>query len=252
MVGTGGHDLVLARRMSVWRQTRKFAAAFGPWIAGALLLIGCCLAWLLLPLADWLRSFSEWVQQFGVAGVLAFSFAYLLGVVVLVPSSPMSLAAGLAYGWWGIPIVLVVETTGATVSFLISRYLLRKKVRAATSKRPLARATVQAVNAEGWKTVVLLRLSPILPFNAQSYLLGATDIPLVPYVAATTAGILPGTIVAVYLGVLGIAVGQEGVSPISLVLLVLGLTATVVVTVLVTIKARARLQAGDVKKKSSG
>src|SRR5260370_405018 len=68
----------------------------------------------------------------------------------------------------------------------------------------------KAVAEDGWKIVGLLRLSPLVPFNLQNYLFGATGIPFAHFVAATFFGIIPGTALYTYFGVLGAAAGKAG------------------------------------------
>jgi len=99
---------------------------------------------------------------------------------------------------------------GASLAFLIARYLARDKVRLLLERRRNLAAIDKAVAEEGWKIVGLLRLSPLIPFNLQNYLFGVTAIPFPHFVAATFAGIFPGTALYVYLGVLENATGAGG------------------------------------------
>ena len=98
-------------------------------------------------------------------------------MVLLLPVWPLSIAGGLAFGMMGIPLVVVSATVGAALAFLVSRYLARQIVRNIAHKRPVLRAIDEAVTDEGWKVVILLRLSPLVPFNLQNYFLGATGYP---------------------------------------------------------------------------
>jgi len=103
-----------------------------------------------------------------------------------------------------------------------------------------------AVTEDGWKVVVLMRLSPLIPFNLQNYVFGITGIGFAPYVAATFVGIMPGTAFYLYLGVLGRAVADSsaagGGGPLRWVFLGIGLAATAAVAFLITWKARAKLK----------
>ena len=66
----------------------------------------------------------------------------------------------------------------------------------------------RAVADDGWKVVVLMRLSPVVPFNLQNYALGVTAIPFVQYLTATLIGIVPGIAIYVYFGIFGERVGK--------------------------------------------
>ena len=86
-----------------------------------------------------------------------------------------------------------------------------------------------------------------MPFNLQNYAFGATGIPFMHFVAATFFGIIPGTALYIYLGVLGGAAGEAG--PLKWAFFALGLIATIAVTALIARKARQKLReaglAGD-------
>ena len=92
--------------------------------------------------------------------------------------------------------------------------------------------------------MLLLRLSPLFPFNVQNYLYGVTGIGFGQCLAATFFGIMPGTLLYVYIGAAGrlALAGDEPAGVLRWVLFGLGLLATLAVTVLVTRRARAALQ----------
>jgi uncharacterized membrane protein YdjX (TVP38/TMEM64 family) len=107
------------------------------------------------------------------------------------------------YGFWGFPLVVASATTGAAIAFLIARYFAFQAVDRALEKRPFTRALKQAVRKEGWKFMVLLRISPLVPFNLNNYLLGDAPVSFASYIFATLIGTLPGTALYIYLGTLG-------------------------------------------------
>ncbi len=152
----------------------------------------------------------------------------------------LTIAAGFAWGLWGLPIVLVAATIGASLAFLITRYAARERIRRLLETRRNLAAIDKAVAEAGWKTVALLRLSPLIPFNLQNYLFGVTAIPFPHFVAATFVGIIPGTALYTYLGALGNAVGDG--SPVKWAFFGAGLLATLIVVILVSRKARAKLR----------
>lgn len=217
----------------------RAAVLFWTAVAAFVLAIGFALAF--LPLGDWVTRFSEWIGGLGALGILAFCAAYIVMMLLLVPASPISIAAGVAYGWWALPLVTVVATVGAYIAFLIGRYIAGAKVDRIIRRRPAMKAATEAVEEEPWTTLALLRLSPLVPFNVQNYLLGITEVSTRTYLISTFAGILPGAALNVYLGVVGKAVTQGEAGPVEWISLGLGLAATVAVTVLVSRRARAKL-----------
>ena len=209
------------------------------WVGAGVLVVAIVILWSLLPVSAWLEALRTWIVELGFRGVAIFALIYILGAVVLAPEALLTILAGFAYGFWGLPIVLVAATIGAAAAFLIARYLARDRVRVAMERRRNLAAIDRAVAEDGWKIVGLLRLSPLVPFNLQNYLFGATGIPFVHFVAATFFGIIPGTALYIYLGVLGGAAGKAGL--VKWALFATGLVATVGVTVLIARKARQKL-----------
>lgn len=216
-------------------------------IGRAILLLLICTAlvfWLLFasPVAA-LKHVQEWIDSFGFWGPALFLLFYIVAVVVLVPGSMLALLAGLAYGMWGLPLALVAATTGASISFLIARHLLRSQVQAMTRRRLKWRAFERAISEGGWRIVALVRLSPVLPFNLQNYFFGITSIPLRHYVPATVLGILPGTTVNVALATAGYAMSVgELWHPLRLALFALGLAVTIIVCWTIIRRVRAIMQ----------
>lgn len=95
---------------------------------------------------------------------------------------------------------------------------------------------------EGWKIVLLTRLSPVFPFTLLNYAFGLTRVSLRDYVLASWIGMMPGTVIYVYLGSLARAgVANHERTPTEWALYGVGLIATVAVTVVVTRIARRAL-----------
>jgi uncharacterized membrane protein YdjX (TVP38/TMEM64 family) len=216
------------------------------WIACAALVIGAVAAWYFLPIEQWIEVFVGFVKGLGVWGVLAFAAAYIATILLFGPASVLSIAAGVAFGLWAVPLVLVVGTTAGALAFLIARYLARDRVAAALEGHPNFQAVSRAIDAEGWKVVGLIRLSPPVPFAVTSYFFGVTNVGFWPYLLVTLVGILPATLVYVNIGAMGHSLGTGGGNPaLQWALLALGVVATGVAGVLVTRKARETLHAAD-------
>jgi len=180
---------------------------------------------------------------------MLFAAVYVVGTVLLVPGSVLTFAGGLAFGLGiGFPLVMVSATIGATRAFLVARYLVHNKVESLMQERPKFKAIQSAVGEGGWKVVALLRLSPVLPFNLTNYFYGITDLKLLEYVAATFVGIMPGTLLNVYLGAAGKAASGESASTLEWSFFAVGLVATAVAAVFVTKKAKAKLKEHGVGK----
>ncbi len=114
----------------------------------------------ILPIKDWIRSFIGWVQQLGPSGVIVFIAAYALATVLFLPGWIFTVGAGLVYGIVGGTLVaLGGAIIGATLAFLIARYLLRKNIEEFANKNPRFKAIDDAVGKNGWKIIGLLARS---------------------------------------------------------------------------------------------
>ena len=207
--------------------------------AVAALLVLLAVGWRVLPLGEWLTELRRLIAGLGWWGVMLFALIYIVGGVVLLPAGLLSIVAGFAYGFWGLPLVVVAATIGAALAFLIARYAARRRVQLWLLGRRNLAAIDRAVAEDGWKIVALLRLSPAVPFNLQNYIFGVTAVRFADYVAATFFGIIPGAALFTYIGVLGSESAEAG--PVRWALFAAGLAATAAAAVLVARKARAKL-----------
>jgi uncharacterized membrane protein YdjX (TVP38/TMEM64 family) len=223
------------------------------WIGLGLVIIILFIAARVLPVTDWLTRFNYWVAHLGFWGVLLFMLVYVVATVLFFPASILTIGAGFIYGVvMGTVIVSIAATVGAAMAFLIARYLARDQIARKVANNPRFRRIDRAIGERGAKLVFLLRLSPLIPFNLSNYFYGLTSVKFWPYALASWIGMLPGTLLYVYLGAAGKAgltgaAGQSsGRSPWEYVFLGVGLIATVIVTVWVTRIARRELSKTEV------
>lgn len=209
--------------------------------------VGLALAFRFLPIASTLTHFLEYVRGLGVWGPALLAVVYIAATVLMAPGLILTLGAGYVFGVVvGTVTVSVGSVLGATAAFLIGRYAARDFVGGLAENNPKFGAIDRAVADSGWKIVLLTRLSPLFPFNAINYLYGATQVSLRDYFFASWVGMLPGTVMYVYLGAVAgslteLLAGKVEGGAAQQGLLVVGLVATVVVTVLVTRIARKAL-----------
>lgn len=221
-----------------------------PWLFGGaavLVVVLFVAAWYLLPVDAWIESLRQWIDRLGAWGPLVFGLMYVAAVVLLLPGSALTLAIGLTYGFWGVPIALAGVTIGASLAFLIARYLARHRIRALLVRRRAARAIETAINRGGFKIVALIRLSPLIPFNLQNYLFGVTQLRFGHYVAATFFGVIPGTLLRIYLGMVGGMAASGDSESLEWAGLAAGLAATVLVAWILTRKAKQVLAEAGVE-----
>lgn len=195
-----------------------------------------------------IRNLLEWISGQGAWGAFLFVVAYILATVLFLPGFLLTLGAGLLFGVLkGSALVSVGSTLGASLAFLIGRYLARDWVAKKTEGNRQFKMVDEAVAGEGWRIVGLIRLSPIFPFNLLNYAFGLTKVSFRDYLLASWIGMLPATVMYVYIGSLAgdlatLGSGSRARTPAEWALYGIGLAATVLVTVTVTRIARKALQ----------
>lgn len=216
----------------------------GKWLR---LIVGVLIVAILVALSRFidvrnlLRESMATVAHLGPLGPLLFIGIYVLATVFMVPGSALTLGAGAAFGVvWGSIYVSVASTLGASAAFLVGRHFARAWVSRKIEGNATFRSIDSAVANEGWKIVGLTRLSPVFPFTLLNYAFGLTQVRLRDYIVASWIGMMPGTVMYVYLGSIARAAGEHR-TPAEWALYVVGLLATITVTVFVTRIARRAL-----------
>ena len=192
------------------------------------------------------ENFYAWIEGLGGVGYIVFVASYILATVFFLPGSILTIGAGLLFGViTGSILVSIGSVTGAALAFLVSRYLARERIEKKFGKNRKFAAIDSAIGREGWKIVFLLRLTPLLPFNLSNYLYGLTSVAFWHYVLASWIGMIPGTILYVYIGSLGKTAAEAasgGADSGKLVLNAIAFLASIAVTVYVTRIARKALK----------
>ena len=146
---------------------------------------------------DYLLSFTE-THSAAAAGLFVLTYVAVTGLS-LPGALILTLAGGFLFGAvWGMLFVNLGATTGATLAFLASRYLLRDWVERKFGKWlvPVQKGFEQ----NAFSYLLTLRLIPLFPFFAVNLVSGLTRVNVGTYVAATALGIIPGSFVYAYAG----------------------------------------------------
>lgn len=159
-------------------------------------------------IGDGLHDTLEWIEDNPIGGIFVFIVVYFVATVFFVPGSILTLGGGFVFAnafglgmglLLGTIAVFVGASAGAITAFLIARYLLRDWVCGLTAQYTMFAALDAALAEKGFRIMVLLRLSPLIPFNALDYMAGVTAIGFWKYFWALFA-MLPGIILYVFLG----------------------------------------------------
>lgn len=139
------------------------------------------------------------ILRFGMWAPIIYIIFYTLRPLILFPAGLLSIVGELAFGALLGTIYVVI---GATISAVVEFFIARAFGRDAVSKFIKGRLLHldEAIERYGFKTVLLIRLIPNLPYDIQNYSLGLTRVKLKDYFLATFLGIIPGSFAFVYLG----------------------------------------------------
>ena len=107
------------------------------------------------------------------------------------------------FGFWrGSALSVLGNGLGSVAAFWIGRYLARRWVERAFAGNAFFKSFSGALDRNGWKIVLLARLSQVFPFSIGNYAFGTTRIPTWQYGAVTLIGPIPAAMVCAYLGAL--------------------------------------------------
>ena len=210
------------------------------WVLALLAVASLLVILYFLDVQELFQVALAWISDLGPWGPVFFIVFYILATVLFLPGLIPTMAAGLLFGVFkGTRLVSISSISGATIAFLIGRYLAREWVAGKIRGSQKFEAIDVAVAQEGWKIVGLTRLSPLFPFNLLNYAFGLTQVSLKDYFLASWLGMLPGTVMYVYIGSLAgdlaaLGSGERSRTPAEWALYMVGLMATVVLTFYIT------------------
>jgi len=148
----------------------------------------------LIPLFESIDSMGLWAP-------VILALLYIPACLLFIPNTFVSTGVGFLLGpIWGTLTAIIGLTLGNTCSFYMSRFLGRGWFRSFARMEPKFRAVEVACDREGFKVVMLTRLTPVFPSNLMSYLFGMTGVRWRDYAGATAVGMLPRTIVYTIMG----------------------------------------------------
>lgn len=217
-------------------------------VAGMLLSAVVVAILVFLPWQSAFYEFLESIHDMGAMAPLLFGAVYVLAVVLFVPGSILTMGAGFVFGIVeGTITVSIASTLGAAAAFLLGRTIARPWIEEIANRNPKFRAFDEAIKQKGFRIVLLLRLSPVFPFNLLNYSLGLTSVSFRDYVLASWIGMLPGALLYIYIGstlknLTDLAAGKIDNGAATWALFGVGLVATVIATSIVARLARRALR----------
>lgn len=144
----------------------------------------------------------EWIERDrGPLAWLLFGAAYVVGTLLFVPSPALAIGAGALFGGvWGALLAIFCRPLGALLAFWVGRYAAREGFRRRVGRWRRFAEIDRKVAERPFAVVTTLRLVPVMPFNLLNYALGMTDLDWKRYTAATFLGVMPVTLIYVWIG----------------------------------------------------
>jgi uncharacterized membrane protein YdjX (TVP38/TMEM64 family) len=146
------------------------------------------------------RGWVEAARGAGPVGVLVHAAAYVVAALLGIPISPLTIAAGAAYGAvQGTALGAVAATAGACCAFLVGRLIARDPEALARGEGRVPRAA-RAIGRGGGPLVLVLRLAPVVPFSILNFAFGATPTKLGAFALGSVLGSIPSQLGYALLG----------------------------------------------------
>jgi uncharacterized membrane protein YdjX (TVP38/TMEM64 family) len=164
------------------------------------LLVAIAMAVRVFHLQDYVEEerLRQTIASYGIWGPLAYLLVWFLAPPLFLPGLPITLAGGILFGpFWGVVYTAFGATGGASLAFLVARYLAREWVASKLTGAKL-RTLDDKVAQHGWKIVAFTRLVPVFPYFLLNYAFGITRVSFAAFFLATFFGMMPATIAFVY------------------------------------------------------
>jgi uncharacterized membrane protein YdjX (TVP38/TMEM64 family) len=231
---------IMAKPQTLWQKVWKV-------LAGILTIAFPFLVITLLPIGKVVTYLESLLDRLGPFAMVVFAVIYVVDALILGPAWLFALAAGLAFGLVkGGLLVWASATVAAAIGFLMARYLARHRIEHLVKKNEKYEAVDRAIKRHGWKVVLLLRISPLLPYTISNYIYGLTAVDFAHYLIASAIGLVPMVAVYVSIGAAGreaalAAAGGGHHSVVEIVVLAVGIVFTIGAAILIARAARREL-----------
>ncbi|KAF9098912.1 hypothetical protein BGX23_004726 [Mortierella sp. AD031] len=150
---------------------------------------------------DHIKDILRYIDAHKRVGAILFIVSYTLACTLFLPGSLFTVGAGFLFKPFPLALLIVLagDVVASVASFIFGRYVFYDWVKSMMSKHPKFNALDQVIQDDGWKIVVMLRLTPI-PFSLITYFFSITSIRLWTVVWATCIGVLPGSCIGIWIG----------------------------------------------------
>lgn len=208
----------------------------------------------------WLQVSFNWIEKNPKAGVVVFAVIFCIATLLFVPGLILTIGAGVAFGralgfgrglLWGSVAVLIGAMAACIIAFYLGRYVLHEQAQRCAKRYRILGAVNTAIETNGIKVMILLRLSPLVPFSGFNLIAGLTKASFRDYMIGCM-GVIPGTVAFVFIGASTAGTmneeeamhddGDQTACLIRMITLIVGACAAVLALVAVTVYARKALK----------
>ncbi|GAX23462.1 hypothetical protein FisN_14Hh369 [Fistulifera solaris] len=154
-----------------------------------------------------IQAYGKYLATHLIRGTWLYIAVLILAALVMIPPLPILFMGGYIYstaaGAWGVALVFFASlfgcTVGAVLALFRSRYMMRDLVTLFAKRYRIIRAIHRTMSRHGFRVFLLLRLCPVVPFNALNHIAGSTDITVEQFLYSLV-GIIPMTLLTVVAG----------------------------------------------------
>ncbi|KAF9947821.1 hypothetical protein BGZ72_010243 [Mortierella alpina] len=159
------------------------------------------LSFTVFRIQDHIKDVLRYIDNHKRIGAILFIVSYTVACTLFLPGSLFTIGAGFLFKPFPLALLIVLlgDVFAAVWSFIFGRYVFYDWVKSVMSKHPKFNALDQVIQDDGWKIVVMLRLTPI-PFNLITYFFSITSIRMWTVVWATCIGVFPGSCIGIWIG----------------------------------------------------
>lgn len=203
----------------------------------AFMAVGLAIALLaaVLPFQTWFEAIQTWLTTLGLWSVPAFILIYVAATVLGIPNILLILIAGTLFGLaQGLIYASVADWLGAIACYGIGRTVARKQIKRWMQHNPHFDRLDRAVEHQGWKILLLTRLSPMIPSNVLNYGFSCTKVNFWQYSFFSWLGMIPVISFYVYMGAFGSSLLGGNLTPSKFALQSAGVIFSIVAAVFVT------------------
>lgn len=186
----------------------------------------------------------QWASYWeGNLAWVAIATLFVISGLIIIPRPAICVVAGLTFGLAALPMALIASTIGSLIAFVFARYFFRDRFVRMLERRPKARMVVEAIDAEGWRLLLLLRLASPIPGPISNYAFGLSSMPWLHYTVATVVGIAPQVFAFLYIGAIGKeALDARSLSSARTMFGIAGAVVLLLVIAMITKRVRQKLQ----------